>query len=477
MQAQNSIVGTFGGGATDTVMHPVVAIAMVLAIALMLWLPRKYAVVPFLLTLFLLPAGQQFHVGGVHFYVPRIMILFGIARLASAKLRSKAPIFTGGWNDLDKLFTCWAVLRTVAVVCVNWGKTSALIYEAAFLWDTLGGYYLLRFLIRDVNDIVRVARTFALIAGVLALIMLTEKFLHQNLFGYLGSGPIVPQTRGGKIRAQGPFAHPILAGTFAATLLPLFIWLWQSKRDRLLGKIGVAGSTAMVISSASSTPLLAYFAVVGGICLWPLRTYMRRVRWAFLIALIICHLVMKAPVWFLISHVDLVAGNSGYHRAMLIDTFIRHFSDWWLIGTNKQATWGFEMDDTCEQWVAEGGMGGLATLFCFILLIKRAFGRIGNARRQLSKDRKQEWMMWFIGVALFSHCVAYFGISYFDQTRFSWYALLCIISVVTIPRVAPARMSQREIKRAHPTGEGEAVTLVGAITPAVPSLQERPAYT
>jgi len=431
-----NIVGMFGGGANDTVMHPVVAISMIAAIVLMVWLPRKYAVVPFLLALFLLPAGQELHVGGVHLYVPRIIILFGLGRLLAAKLGSKARILPGGWNDLDKIFTCWAILRSLAVVILNSGSTSAMVYQTAFLWDTLGCYYILRFLIRDTNDIVRVAKTFAIIVGILGMIMLNERFRDQNLFGYLGSGPIVPQMRGSNIRAQGPFAHPILAGTFAATLLPYFIWLWQSKRSRRIGIIGVVGCTAMVVSSASSTPLLAYLAVLGGICFWPLRGKMRTVRWVFVALVVALQLVMKAPVWFLIARVDLVAGNSGYHRAMLIDTMVRHFSDWWLIGTNKQATWGFEMDDTCQQWVAEGGVGGLAGLSCFILLIARAFGRIGKARKRKSTDSRQQWLLWFIGVALFSHCVGYFGISYFDQTRFAWYVLLAVVSAATARSVA-----------------------------------------
>jgi hypothetical protein len=418
-------------------MHPVVAIAMVAAIVLMLRLPRKYAVVPFLLALFLLPAGQELHLGGVHLYVPRIMILFGLGRLVSAKLSSKIRTFTSGWNDLDKIFTCWAVFRAAAQILFYGGKISVIIYQIAFLFDTLGGYYLLRFLIRDTEDIRRVAKTFAIIVAVLGLIMLNEKFHHQNLFGYLGSGPIVPQARDGAIRAQGPFAHPILAGSFAATLLPFFIWLWRSKKTRPLAAAGVVGCTAMVISCASSTPLLSYLAVIVGICFWPLRGRMRTVRWVFVILLVACSLAMKAPVWFIIAHVNLVAGNSGYHRAELIDMFIRHFSDWWLIGTNKQVTWGFRMDDTCQQWVAEGGSGGLATLVCFILLITRSFSRIGRARKRLSKDPKQEWLLWLIGVALFSHCVGYFGISYFDQTKFSWFALLAMISVVTARTASP----------------------------------------
>lgn len=435
--------GNFGGGYTDTVMHPVVGVGMVCAIVFMLSLPRKYAIVPVLMAFFFLPVGQQLYLGGVHFYVPRIMILLGITRLIVAKSQSHKPLLTGGFNDLDKLFTWWAVCRAIASSLYYFGNPSAFIYQIAFLWDALGGYFLLRFLISDIGDIVRTAKAFAFIVAILGLFMLNEHVRDQNLFGYFGSVPLIPAIRDGGIRAQGPFEHPILAGCFGATLLPFCLWLWQSRRSRLLGVVGTIGSTAMMYSSASSTPLLAYMAVLLGLCFWPLRGYMRIVRWTLVIGLIACQLMIKAPVWFLIARVDLVAGNSGYHRALLIDTFIRHFSDWCLFGTNKAAAWGYEMDDLCNQWVAEGETGGIVTLVCFILLVSHSFGRIGRALRRASREPKQQWLLWFLGVALFSHCVAYFGISYFDQTKFSWYALLCVISVATSQRNRPLRTPKR----------------------------------
>jgi hypothetical protein len=462
MQITSTIQGTFGGGASDTVMHPVVVVTMVVAILCMLGLPRKYKIVPFLLALFLLPVGQQLYIGGVHLYVPRILVLVGMGLLVVAKAKSKTRIFPDGWNDLDKIFTCWAIFRSLAVILLNWGNTSAIINQVAFLWDTLGGYYFLRYLIRDTEDIKRVVKTFAIIVAILGLILLNEKLHRQNIFGYLGSGPIVPQMREGAIRAQGPFEHPLLAGSFAATLLPFFIWLWQSRKTKSLAVVGVAGCTVMVICCASSTPLLSYLAVIAGICFWPLRGRMRTVRWVFVILLVACGLAMKAPVWFLIARMDVIAGNSGYHRAELIDTFVRHFKDWWLIGTNKQATWGFDMDDLCEQWVAEGENGGLATFVCFILLITRSFSRIGKARKRLSKNPKQEWLLWLIGVALFSHCVGFFGISYFDQTRFAWFAFLCIISVATAPHTLAAKREAHAIEPAEAHDDDAIMVLANA---------------
>jgi hypothetical protein len=452
MQAQSLYQGTFGGGASSTVMHPLVAGALLVTIACLLGLPRRYALVSLLLALFLLPVGQQLYLGGVHLYVPRILLIFGLVVLARAKFKSNSPILAGGWNELDRLFTLWALLRATAVTIFYWGQPSSLVNQIAFLWDTLGGYYLLRYLIRDTSDIERLAKTFAIIAGLLGVAMMNEHFRHLNVFGYLGGVPLFPALRDGSTRAQGPFEHPLLAGSFAATLLPFFLWIWQKRKSRLLAAIGTIGCTAMVVACASSTPLLTYLAGVVGVCAWPFRRSMRAVRWSVVILLLLAQLLMKAPVWFLIAHVDLVAGNSGWHRAMLIDTFIRHFGDWWLCGTNKAVTWGFDMDDLCEQWVQEGETGGLATFVSFILLISRSFSRVGKARERVSQDRKQEWFLWMIGVALFSHCVGFFGISYFDQTKFAWFALLATVSVATTPATCGTTLPKRKKYNANLAG-------------------------
>jgi len=145
---------------------------------------------------------------------------------------------------------------------------------------------------------------------------------------------------------------------------------------------------------------------------------------------------MKAPVWFAINHIDLVAGNSGYHRAMLIDQFVRHFSDWWLLGTASSPTWGEDMWDTANGYVQEGIVGGLFALVFFIAVISRSFATLGNARKAVEEDSQKQWTIWFLGAALFAHVVAYFGISYFDHTQVAWFALLAMISAASFPILA-----------------------------------------
>ena len=398
---------SFGGGSAETLLHPVVMVAMILATILILALPRKYVVVPFLLGAFLIPFPQTLIIGGLHLFVYRILILVAWARLAVTKFSSGGGLFAGRLDKLDKYFFCWAIFRASAFLIRFSFQAGALINQASFLVDALGAYFLLRYLIQDKEDIYRVVKTFAVIATIDGVTMLNELFLHQNVFGYLGGIPIVPAFREGLYRCQGPFRNPILAGCFGAATVPAMLLLWKAGKSKALAAAGFIGSTIVMVAAASSTSYLAWAAGIGAIFLWSLRKKMRVFRWGIVIALVGLQLVMKAPVWFVITHFQLLGGSSNYHRALLIDMFMRHFSEWWLIGTNNNGNWGWDMWDNANQFVAEGVTGGLLTLICFIGIISICFGRIGKMRKQVEGDRKQEWFLWFLGTTLLANIVAF----------------------------------------------------------------------
>lgn len=425
----------FGGGLNETLLHPAVLVALLVAVPAILLLRRKHVLAPVLLLAFLVPLGQQFVLGGVHIMVLRVVILTGLVRMMFSK--------PDKLDSLDKLFLLWAFIRAAAFLLL-FSEMAALINQFGFLWDTIGGFFLLRFLVQSEEDVQQLIRTLAFIAIILASCMLYERFGNINIFGYLGGVAIVPTVREGSLRAQGPFAHALLAGTFGATLLPFFIWLLTTRQSRILATSGMAASTIITLLSASSSPIMAYAAAVFAMCLWPLRNYLQIFRWGFVIVLAALALVMKAPIWFLIARIDLIGGSSGYHRAMLIDQFIRHFGDWWLLGTNANGTWGWDLWDTCNQYVTEGESGGLAALSCFVAMISVAFVRLGRARRMQSGNFPREWFFWSLGAALFAHVVAFWGIAYFDQTRVLWFAMLATVIAATSPVMARENVEESE---------------------------------
>jgi hypothetical protein len=86
-------------------------------------------------------------------------------------------------------------------------------------------------------------------------------------------------------------------------------------------------------------------------------------------------------------------------------------------------------------------------------MIYICFSRIGTARKSVEGDRNKEWYFWILGATLFSHVVGFFGISYFDQTRDSWFALLAIIVTATAPYLVkePVKHFTRPLYGTKPT--------------------------
>lgn len=411
----------------ETVLHPLVAAALCLSVILILLLPRKHTVGPVLLTAFFVPLGQVAVIGGVHFTVLRIAIIFGLVRLA---LSGTGARLRGRFNAIDGAFTLWAVAYALSVVLL-YMDGQALINRLGFLLDAIGGYFLLRFLIQDSEDVHRAIKWLIFISTVMAVCMVIEHVTRQNVFGMLGGVRATPEVRDGKIRANGVFQHSILAGCFGATMVPLCLIFWKQSTGKAVALLGLISSTVVLLTASASTALSAYAAGILGLCLWPIRNRMRSLRWMLLLSLVGLHLVMKAPVWALIGRIDLTGSSSGFHRYMLIDNCIRHFSDWWLIGTKDYNEWGWDMWDLSDQYVAYAVTGGLATLVSFVAIISYSFRNLGIARKYAAGDKKYEWQAWCLGAALFAHVIAYFGIGYFDQMQVAWFALLAMVSAAT----------------------------------------------
>lgn len=425
----------FGGGSSGSVLHPLVMGAMIVLALSIFLLPRRQVIVPLILGLLLIPQGQNLYIAGAHLYMSRVLILFGMLRLVQAKISSQANLFPGGFSILDKVFLVWAIYRTLAPILqyMQWGAVPE---QLSFLWAALGSYFLFRWLLQDEEDVLRLLKALAAVALVCSIGMIFEQMTGRNMFGFLGGIRVVSEVRDGRIRSQGIFGHPILGGSFGAMMVPLFLWLWVRGKAAFSAVVGVGSCMVIVFASWSSTPIMALMGGILALFLFPIRKGMRLVRWGIVATLVGLQCVMKAPVWFALQHLDVIGASSGWNRANLIDNFIRHFSSWWFIGTHDNVNWGYDMWDSCNQFVSEGITGGLICFVAFVVMFVLCFQMIGNARKAVEGDTKEEWLMWFLGAALLAQIMVYFGIDYFDQMAFVWYAVLVIIPVVTLYRSA-----------------------------------------
>jgi len=428
----------FGGGANATVLHPLVLIAMILALILLFVLPRKYLMGPIVFMSFLVPMGQQLYIAGVHLFLLRIVVLVAFIRALASRSGPDEPLLANGWDGVDTACTIYMLTSAVAVALTFHGDTGVLINQIGYIWDFLLGYVVVRCFLRDEEAVYTTLKFLAAVTVPLAIGMIIEQHNRVNIFGLLGGTASVSEVREGKIRSQGAFEHSLMAGTFAATLLPATMMFWRKGKSKLFGIVGLLGVSVMTWTTNSSAPLLAYVAGIFALLCWPLRKYMKKVRYGFVFALIGLQMVMKAPVWFLIERVDVTGSSSGYHRAQLVDTFIQHFWDWWLIGVKDPSDWGLDMWDAQNQYVNVGEAGGLLAFIFFFLVITRSFGMLGDARKVVDGDESQEWMLWCLGSAMFANVVGFFGVNYFDQSRMWWFILLAMISAI-----APSKLKNR----------------------------------
>jgi hypothetical protein len=362
----------------------------------------------------------------------RILVVFAFAR---ALIRNDHRSFS--LNPLDKAIIAWT-LSTIVTYTLLWQTGHALVNRIGLCFDTVGVYFICRMYILDIDDIKRVFSLCAVLVVPLAAAMLYEYFTGHNLFAYLGGVSEISEIRDGRVRCQGSFRHPILMGTFGATMLPLILSLWWQKGgSKTVAVLGALACLVIVACSGSSGALMATIYGIAGLLIWFLRDSMKIVRWGIVIAIVIMQLVMKSPFWYVLARLSSVTGGTGWHRAYLIDQGIRYFNEWWLVGTKVTAHWmptGLLIDptkaDITNEYLVQGVNGGLITMIIFIVIIVLGFKMAGQTVRKIGKeDFPVGIMIWSMGAALFAHSVSFISVSYFDQIQVFWFFLMAAISI------------------------------------------------
>jgi hypothetical protein len=444
MNAKAPMVAYGAGGQTN--LDPVILVAMLLAIALILLLPRKYVLIPLLILSLPIPLAQMLMVGPFHFQLLRILILFVWIRLVWQRYVKEGIASKIRLNAADMCVIWYAVVYVLAFTLL-WGEQQAFLDSIGKLYNIIGFYFAFRFFIRDQEDVERVIKALAIVALFIAACMWNEQRTGHNVLAMFGGVPANTVIRGEYLRSQGPFGVFLTAGCFGSTLIPLFLCLWRKGGSRILAGTGVIAGLVITFTSHTSTAISACVAIVIGLAMWPLREKMQWVRRGLVAMVIGLQLVMKAPVWALISRIDLVGGSTGYQRFEIIDQCIRHFWSWWLIGARDYWSWGSEDDmwDQANQYVAIADTSGLLCLILFLAMIVYCFKYLGNARKAAGEKSSEAWFFWLLGVAIFANLVAFLGISYFDQTFITWYALIAMIVAAT---GAPQKALAVELERA-----------------------------
>jgi hypothetical protein len=413
-----------------------VALLFLAAMILVMVVGRRHAAVKALLaTAAFLPLGQQVVVAGLHFQFFRILILFGLLRIFS-----RGEIRGFELNRVDKLFIAWGVTATICGALRDPGAIFGN-HCFGFAFNAFGTYFVIRSLTRSAAEVLDHIRFLVVAAIIIAMEMVWEFVTHHDLFAVFGGVPDVVDLREGRFRCQGPFEHPILAGTFMATLFPVLAGLLflKNQRDKILASLGIGACLFSSYAAASSGALLTCLTAIIGLALWPIRSHMQLIRRGSVVAVLASGFVMKAPFWYIIARISDHLGGTGWHRSYLIDQAVGHFGEWFLIGTSVTAHWApsgqvlaadpNNMDIT-NNYIAVGVQGGLLGVVLFLAIIVACFKIVGRKIRSQDSPFPTRFI-WAIGVSLACHCTAMISISYFDQIQVFWFWLLAVFATLS----------------------------------------------
>jgi len=429
----------------QTSLHPITVLFWLIMVGMVLFSSRSRAILAVILICVFMPHMQRLVVAGVDFSMLRLLMLFAWTRIL---WRGEYRGFTPA--KLDNLVVLWAISASV-IYMLRVGP-SGIGWALGAAFDRLTVFFFVRLLVRTPEAVFLLCRQFAWIVIVLGLFMLYEWVTLYNPFSVLAGMPSMPQIRNGRVRCQASFAHPILAGTVGAVLLPIFIGAFRGpKGGRKLFGSAALFTTIVVATSGSSGPVIAWLTGLLGWGLWRVRRHTRAMMLGVAGMLVVIHFVREKPVWSLIQKVSLITGGTGDHRYRLIDAFINHFSDWALLGSSNTAYWGWGLQDVTNQYVGEGIVGGLLTLTLFLVLLSVCFSRLRLTRMLYERMRgpKSFWALlaWGFSVSLACHCVSFISISYFAQMRSFWVFFLG--SIPALANFRP-RVRQRQLTTARP---------------------------
>lgn len=433
------------------------------SVSAVLLLPRRAAMVALIVGGCCLPVAMSLELGPFNFYPLRLLLAAALLRIV---LWADSP--PGGMNGLDWAMVAWVLVALSS--CLFYDEIAdTLTNRLGLVFTAAGSYLAFRMFCHSHDDRIYLCRVMALLMLPLALAMSYERLTGHNLFFALGGLADVPEIRNGAVRAKGPFAHSILAGSAGAMSLPLIWVLWRTNRDLTIA--ATVAAFAMILASGSTGPILSALCAVVALAVWHVRDHLRALRWAALSAYISLDLVMQAPAYYLMARIDLTGSSTSWHRAALIEAAIDHLPQWWLAGTDYTrhwiaygVPWSANHIDVTNHYLRLGVDGGLPLMLLFIVVLAIAFsyvGRavrhvpanatknnaIGNAVANISTTTSSDLVIWALGASLFGHVVNFLSVSYFDQSVIFLYATLAAIASTNSRRDVPAhaRLAQRRV--------------------------------
>lgn len=424
--------------------------------------PVRRGRVPFAVALFIIalmiPTSATFFIGPILLTPMKILLVLLTVPVTLQVLASRPRLHD--WLFLG--FVGWVSMCTM----INYGG-GGITVAGIFLTANLGAYGLAATALRRVEDIIRTtqAMTFGvLLLGVLALPenILQVNYLQDAISAYTDYWPkLQTDFRLGMLRASSVFSHPIMYGTFCASVLSFAWYTQQTGAGRVLWVVLV---TAATLTALSSGPLLVLMLQLGLILTERFtRSVKNRFR-LFLAAAIALYVLLdiasdRGPIKLVLSTMTFNPGTA-YYRLLIwehgSDDVLRH-----PIFGFRPETWTrlYWMRSSVDNfWLVTAFRGGFPAVF---LLLGAVVAVLVALFRQPDQDLppKLAGMRRAAAYSLLALCICAGTVHYFGKIEplFPFYFGIAVAMARILREHAargpdPATLSPRDATPARPPG-------------------------
>lgn len=346
---------------------------------------------------------------------------------------------------LADLWMFAGVTWMVVSFCVFYGISDGIRRGGALAFDTIAPYLIARTCVRNFQDVRRlliIAAPGLMLAG---LSMMVESVSHRQLvrpfaaaiFGplaYYENGQAVSTAREfnvvrlGLLRAHGPFSHPILAGLFLASFLPMYL---NSSIRKWPFVVGISASL-FAIFSVSSAAFLSI--IISGILLGydRLQVYLNGVGWRFFVFalftfLLVIELASQNGVMPIIIRYTLDP-QTGYYRQLIWEYGMRSIANypWFGIGFTDYERLPWMITSIDNHWLLLGVRHGYIAPIC--VFTSCILGILGLARTSIGLGKTDSGLAKAIIFALTGLIISAFTTSFFGGLH-TWFFMIVGIAL------------------------------------------------
>ena len=401
-----------------------------------------FGLIVYIITLVWYPSFLTISIGSIDFTLCRIVILVLYSKLfLQNKLSNSFKLIT-----LDKALLIYFSAQIIAGI--NTIPIMQLIENrAGAFFDLVLPYFAIRIIVTNKRKYLILLKSILMISAPLALFGLYQCTTGNNPFGFLrqyhtwsehvASTGYVVLARKGFYRADVTFRVSIMFGLYFAMLAPVCVGLIHNiKRNKYPCLLGFGLMGIGVLTSMSSSPLMALILALIFISCYRWRKYSKRLITAIIIMCLLLEILSNRHFYRVIDYVTFNEANTWYRARLIeISLFEGGMSGHWLTGFGfNDPGWGAivgmqEHTDMVNHYLLVLSRFGLVGFVPFIIMNIAAIMRLVKAFKEtiLEPDR---WMIWCLSASLFGLAFTFFSVSLFGQPTTIYYMVIGLSGIM-----------------------------------------------